>query len=294
MIQKGSLVAPERLRFDFTHFEALTRDQILQIEKIVNDEIQKNYAVHTEVMSPDEAKKIGAMALFGEKYGEKVRVLSMGEFSKELCGGTHTKRTGDVGLFKIVEESSVAAGVRRIEAVTGKGAIEWVNDLQSILQQIANLYKTNSAEVLNKTSQLLQQKQQLEKQLEQLRQQAANSKGQSLLQQAKEHNGKTILIAEIKDLSIDQLKPLVEQLKSQLKSGAILLGLVQDDKVSLVAGVTKDVTDKIKAGDLVNFAASFVGGKGGGRPDLAQAGGTDVKALKKALDEAEKWMKEKL
>lgn len=294
VIQKGSLVAPDRLRFDFTHFEALTREQILQIENIVNNEIQKNYKVETEIMSPEEAKKLGAMALFGEKYGDKVRVLSMGDFSKELCGGTHTERTGDVGLFKIIEETSVAAGVRRIEAVTSKGAIEWVNDLQSTLQQIASLYKTNSSDVLNKISQSLQQKQQLEKQLEQLHQQLASFKGQSLLQQAKEHNGKTILIAEIKDISADQLKPLVEQLKSQLKSGVVLLGLVQDDKVSLVSGVTKDVTDKIKAGDLVNFAASFVGGKGGGRPDLAQAGGTNVKALKKALDEAEKWLKDAL
>ncbi|QMV65264.1 alanine--tRNA ligase [Pseudomonas berkeleyensis] len=282
--QKGSLVDSQRLRFDFSHFEAIKPDQLKQLEDIVNAEIRKNSEVETEETDIETAKAKGAMALFGEKYGDQVRVLSMGgDFSVELCGGTHVSRTGDIGLFKITSEGGVAAGVRRIEAVTGAAALAWLNGAEEQLKEAASLVKGSRDNVLDKLSALIERNRQLEKELEQLKAKAASAAGNDLAGSAIEVKGTKVLATRLDGLDGKALLALVDQLKNKLGSAVILLGGVFDEKVVLVAGVTQDLTAKVKAGDLMRQAAAAVGGKGGGRPDMAQGGGVDANKLDEAL-----------
>lgn len=282
--QKGSLVDSQRLRFDFSHFEAIKPEQLRALEDRVNAEIRRNSAVEIEETDIDTAKAKGAMALFGEKYGDTVRVLTMGGgFSVELCGGTHVNRTGDIGLFKITSEGGVAAGVRRIEAVTGAPALTYLNDAEEQLKQAASLIKGSRENLLDKLGGLLERNRQLEKELEQLKAKAASAAGNDLAASAVEVNGIRVLAARQDGLDGKALLALVDQLKNKLGSAVILLGGVQDDKVVLVAGVTQDLTSRLKAGDLMRQAAAAVGGKGGGRPDMAQGGGTDAAKLDEAL-----------
>ena len=284
MQQKGSLVDSQRLRFDFSHFEAIKPEQIKQLEDIVNAEIRKNSEVQTEETDIETAKAKGAMALFGEKYGDQVRVLSMGgDFSVELCGGTHVSRTGDIGLFKITSEGGVAAGVRRIEAVTGAAALAWLNGAEEQLKEVASLVKGSRDNVLDKLSALIERNRQLEKELEQLKAKAASAAGNDLARSAVDVKGTKVLAARLDGLDGKALLALVDQLKNKLGSAVILLGGVFDEKVVLVAGVTQDLTAKVKAGDLMRQAAAVVGGKGGGRPDMAQGGGVDAGKLDEAL-----------
>ncbi len=293
--QKGSLVAPDRLRFDFAHFEALTPEQIKQIEDIVNEKILENSEAEIKVMSPEEAIKQGAMALFGEKYGDKVRVLNMGHgFSVELCGGTHTARTGDIGLFKIISESGIASGVRRIEALTGKGALTWLNSSDETLSNLSHLLKTDKQSLENKIVQLLALQKDLEKETQRLKSKLASGEGRDLSQEATEMQGIKVLVKKLNDVDPKLMREMVDDLKNKLHTGVIVLAASQDDKVQLIVGVTKNCTDKIAAGDLANFIAQQIGGKGGGRPDLAQAGGTQVAHLDKALASAADWISEKL
>ncbi|CAE6911984.1 alanine--tRNA ligase [Ectopseudomonas khazarica] len=282
--QKGSLVNSQRLRFDFSHFEAIKPEQLKQLEDIVNRVVRENSAVETEITDIETAKAKGAMALFGEKYGDQVRVLSMGgDFSVELCGGTHVARTGDIGLFKIVSEGGVAAGVRRIEAVTGAQALAYLNGAEEQLKEAASLVKGNRDNVLDKLSALLERNRQLEKELEQLKAKAASAAGNDLAASAVDVKGTKVLAARLDGLDGKALLALVDQLKNKLGSAVILLGGVFDEKVVLVAGVTQDLTGKLKAGDLMRQAAAAVGGKGGGRPDMAQGGGVDAGKLDEAL-----------
>ncbi len=282
--QKGSLVDSQRLRFDFSHFEAIKPEQLKQLEDIVNAEIRKNSEVETEETDIETAKAKGAMALFGEKYGDQVRVLSMGgDFSVELCGGTHVSRTGDIGLFKITSEGGVAAGVRRIEAVTGAAALAWLNGAEEQLKEAASLVKGSRDNVLDKLSALIERNRQLEKELEQLKAKAASAAGNDLAGSAIEVKGTKVLATRLDGLDGKALLALVDQLKNKLGSAVILLGGVFDEKVVLVAGVTQDLTAKVKAGDLMRQAAAAVGGKGGGRPDMAQGGGVDANKLDEAL-----------
>lgn len=282
--QKGSLVDSQRLRFDFSHFEAIKPEQIKALEELVNAEIRRNSPVETEVTDIDSAKRKGAMALFGEKYGDTVRVLTMGGgFSVELCGGTHVTRTGDIGLFKIVSEGGVAAGVRRIEAVTGAHALVYLNCAEEQLKDAAALVKGSRDNLLDKLTGLLERNRQLEKELEQLKAKAASSAGDDLAGSALEVKGAKVLAARLDGVDGKGLLALVDQLKNKLGSAAILLGGESDGKVVLVAGVTQDLTGKLKAGDLMKQAAAAVSGKGGGRPDMAQGGGIDVGALDQAL-----------
>ncbi|WP_375739751.1 alanine--tRNA ligase [Pseudomonas boanensis] len=282
--QKGSLVDSQRLRFDFSHFEAIKPEQLKALEDIVNAEIRKNSEVETEETDIDTAKAKGAMALFGEKYGEQVRVLSMGgDFSVELCGGTHVSRTGDIGLFKIVSEGGVAAGVRRIEAVTGSAALVYLNGAEEQLKEAAALVKGSRDNLLDKLSGLLERNRQLEKELEQLKAKAASAAGDDLASSAIEVKGVKVLAARLDGLDGDALLALVDQLKNKLGRAVILLGGALEGKVTLVAGVTQDLTGQLKAGDLMKQAAAAVGGKGGGRPDMARGGGTDAAALEQAL-----------
>ncbi|MGG2397290.1 alanine--tRNA ligase [Pseudomonas sp. SH1-B] len=282
--QKGSLVNSQRLRFDFSHFEAIKPEQLKQIEDIVNRVVRENSAVETEITDIETAKAKGATALFGEKYGDQVRVLSMGgDFSVELCGGTHVARTGDIGLFKIVSEGGVAAGVRRIEAVTGSAAMAYLNGAEEQLKEAASLVKGNRDNVLEKLSALIERNRQLEKELEQLKAKAASAAGNDLAAAAVAVKGAQVLAARVDGLDGKGLLALVDQLKNKLGSAVILLGGVLDDKVVLVAGVTQDLTGKLKAGDLMRQAAAVVGGKGGGRPDMAQGGGVDAGKLDEAL-----------
>ena len=282
--QKGSLVDSQRLRFDFSHFEAIKPEQIKELEEIVNREVRRNTPVQTEEMDIESAKAKGAMALFGEKYGDSVRVLTMGDgFSVELCGGIHANRTGDIGVFKIVSEGGVAAGVRRIEAVTGAAAFAYLNGAEEQLKEAASLVKGSRDNLLDKLSAVLDRNRQLEKELEQLKAKAASAAGSDLAGSAVEVKGVKTLGARIDGLDGKGLLALVDQLKNKLGSAVILLGGVQDDKIVLVAGVTQDLTAKLKAGDLMKQAAAAVGGKGGGRPDMAQGGGVDAAALDAAL-----------
>ncbi|MBX8496884.1 alanine--tRNA ligase [Pseudomonas cichorii] len=282
--QKGSLVDSQRLRFDFSHFEAIKPEQLRALEDIVNAEVRKNTAVVTEETDIETAKKKGAMALFGEKYGDSVRVLSMGgEFSVELCGGIHANRTGDIALFKIVSEGGVAAGVRRIEAVTGAAALAWLNSAEDQLKEAATLVKGNRDNLLDKLSAVLERNRQLEKQLEQLQAKAASAAGDDLSAAALDVKGVKVLATRLDGQDGKALLALVDQLKNKLGRAVILLGSVHEDKVVLVAGVTKDLTGQLKAGDLMKQAAAAVGGKGGGRPDMAQGGGVDAAALDTAL-----------
>lgn len=294
VVQRGSLVAPDRLRFDFTYKEPLTVQQLGAVERLVNEQIRANYPVETHLMSADDALASGAMALFGEKYGNTVRVLHMGEFSAELCGGTHAKRTGDIGLFKIMSESGIAAGIRRIEAVTGEGALDWVDKLEGGLREAAQLLKASRDTVLDKLQQTLERGRTLEKRVEQLQGKLASSMGADLAAQAMEFAGIKILVAELQGAEVNVLRDTVDQLKSQLKTAVIVLASVTDGRVNLIAGVTKDCVNRVRAGDLVNHVAMMVGGKGGGRPDLAQAGGNRPEALQAALKDAEKWIQESL
>ncbi|WP_405602171.1 MULTISPECIES: alanine--tRNA ligase [unclassified Pseudoalteromonas] len=291
--QKGSLVQPDRLRFDFSHFEAVTKDELREIERVVNDEIRRNFALNTELMAIDDAKAKGAMALFGEKYDDEVRVVTIGDYSIELCGGTHVERAGDIGLFKIVSESGIAAGVRRIEAVTGADAVAYVSEQEQQLSDVAALVKGDSASVLEKVTALLEKSKSLEKQIAQLNDKLASAAGASLLDSIVEINGVKLLVANVEGTESKALRGMVDDLKNKIGSGVIALGVASGDKVSLIAGVTKDLTGKVKAGELVNHMAGQVGGKGGGRPDMAQAGGSEPQNLATALDSVTAWLTER-
>ena len=292
--QKGSLVNAERLRFDFSHFEPMTAAQIREVERLVNAQIRANHAVSAQVMAKDEAMKAGAMALFGEKYGDEVRVLRIGEFSTELCGGIHVDRAGDIGFCKIVSETGVAAGVRRVEAVTGLGAVEWVEGTESLIHSVAERVKSSRDGLDEKIQQILDRSRQLEKELEKLQAQLASAAGSDLAAQALDIDGLKLLVSRMDDADPKSLRDLVDQLKNKLGSAAILVATVKDGKISLAAGVTQDQTSRIKAGDLVNHVATQVGGKGGGRPDFAQAGGNDPSKLDAALSAVPDWVRQKL
>jgi alanyl-tRNA synthetase len=292
--QKGSLVNDKYLRFDFSHFEAMKPQEIRQVEDIVNAQIRRNLAVETQIMDLDDAKQKGAMALFGEKYDQRVRVLTMGDFSTELCGGIHAQRTGDIGLFRIQSESGTAAGVRRIEAVTGEGALAQVNAQNQQLQDVASLVKANSSNLNEKVRGLVDHVRALEKELQQLRDQQAAQESASLSSKAVDVKGTKLLVSELSNVEPKMLRTMVDDLKNQLGSAIIVLATVDAGKVSLIAGVTKDLTDRVKAGELVGELASQVGGKGGGRPDMAQAGGTDPQALAGALAGVQEWVSNRL
>ena len=295
--QKGSLVSPRYLRFDFSHNQPLSESELRQIETMVNQQILANAEVGKQVMSMDDAKEKGAMALFGEKYGDEVRVVSMGartaegtEFSIELCGGTHVNRTGDIGLFKILQESGIAAGVRRIEAVTGSAAVALIQDNEDRLKQIAGVLKSGTDVVVERVEQLSAANRQLEKELDQLKAKLASSQGSDLASQAEEIKGVMVLAAIVEGLDSKALRETTDQLKNKLGSAVVVLAAVSGDKVSLVAGVTSDVTDRVKAGDLVNEVARKVGGKGGGRPDMAMAGGNSPDRLPEAISQVKQYV----
>ncbi len=278
--QKGSLVRAETLRFDFSHLEAMTAAEIKEVERLVNQEIRRNHHIETNIMNIDEAKAKGAMALFGEKYDDQVRVLSMGDFSTELCGGIHASNTGDIGLFKIISEGGIAAGIRRIEAVTGEGALDYIEAQQA--QHDAKVVEMAAKAKL------------LEKEIQQLKDKLAAKESAGLINQVKQIAGVNVLVAGLNGADNKALRGMVDDLKNQLGSGIIMLGNVADGKVGLIAGVTNDLTSKVKAGELVNMVALQVGGKGGGRPDMAQAGGTDAHALPSALESVDAWIAERL
>ena len=291
--QKGSLVDTEKTRFDFVHNAPMTDDEIAKVEAIVNAEILANAATQARLMDIEAAKQTGAMMLFGEKYGEIVRVLDIGS-TTELCGGTHVSRTGDIGLFKIYSESGVAAGVRRVEATTGTGALKLINTQQALINQLAGDFKAPPAEILNKVAQLTDHAKTLEKELARLKSKLASGQGDDLVSQAIEISGVKVLAATLEGADANALRETMDKLKDKLKTAAIVLASVNDGKVSLAAGVTQDVIAKIKAGDLVNFVAQQVGGKGGGKPDMAMAGGTDASQLPKALASVQEWVTQKL
>ncbi|HCI6424976.1 TPA: alanine--tRNA ligase [Klebsiella quasipneumoniae subsp. similipneumoniae] len=292
--QKGSLVNDKALRFDFSHFEAMKPEEIRAVEDLVNAQIRRNLAIETNIMDIDAARASGAMALFGEKYEDRVRVLRMGDFSTELCGGTHAARTGDIGLFRITSESGTAAGVRRIEAVTGEGAMAMLHAQSDQLSDIAQLLKGDSHNLGEKVRAALERTRQLEKELQQLKEQAAAQESANLSSKAEEINGVKLLVSELAGVEPKMLRTMVDDLKNQLGSTVVVLATVADGKVSLIAGVSKDVTDRVKAGELVGMVAQQVGGKGGGRPDMAQAGGTDASALPAALASVKGWVSAKL
>ncbi|EIX9674644.1 alanine--tRNA ligase [Klebsiella pneumoniae] len=292
--QKGSLVNDKALRFDFSHFEAMKPEEIRAVEDLVNAQIRRNLAIETNIMDIDAARASGAMALFGEKYDDRVRVLRMGDFSTELCGGTHAARTGDIGLFRITSESGTAAGVRRIEAVTGEGAMAILHAQSDQLNDIAQLLKGDSHKLGEKVRAALERTRQLEKELQQLKEQAAAQESANLSSKAEEINGVKLLVSELTGVEPKMLRTMVDDLKNQLGSTIVVLATVADGKVSLIAGVSKDVTDRVKAGELVGMVAQQVGGKGGGRPDMAQAGGTDASALPAALASVKGWVSAKL
>ena len=292
--QKGSLVDPDKTRFDFAHDKPMTEDEIRLVEKLVNDEIRLNQPVTVRHMSYDDAIKAGAMALFGEKYGDEVRVLGMGDFSTELCGGTHVTRTGDIGFFKITSEGGVAAGIRRIEGTTGEGALTYVQQVEASVQAAAAVLKTHPAELSQRIGQLSDNLKALEKELARLKSKLAASQGEDLVAQALDVKGIKVLAAAIEGADVPTLRETMDKLKDKLKTAAIVLASVEAGKVSLIAGVTPDLTSKLKAGELVNHVAQQVGGKGGGRPDLAQAGGTDPNSLPQALASVSAWAEHRL
>ncbi len=289
--QKGSLVAPDRLRFDFSHHEPLSREQIDELERLVNAEIRANRAAEVRIMPYDEAIAAGAMALFGEKYDERVRVLKLGEFSTELCGGTHVNRTGDIGMFKIVAETGVAAGIRRIEALTGQRALQWVEQQDETIERLADMLRVSPENIALKLEQTLERVKSAEKELERLKQKFASRAGGDLAASAVDVDGIKVVASTVEGGDAKSLRDTVDQLKNKLGTAAIVLAAVDGDKVRLVAGVTSDLTDRIKAGDLVNEVARQVGGKGGGRPDLAQAGGNDPSRLREAMGGVENWVR---
>ncbi len=291
--QKGSQVDPDKTRFDFAHTKPMTVAEIRKVEDIVNAEILANAETHARVMNIEDAQKTGAMMLFGEKYGDEVRVLDIGS-SRELCGGTHVKRTGDIGLFKILVESGVAAGVRRVEAVTGQGALAYVRQQEVQLLQVANVLKAQPLEVASRITQIIENVKSMEKDLAAIKSKLASTQGDELLAQAQEINGIKVLAAQLDEADPAVLRETLDKLKNKLKSAAIVLASVNDGKVSLIAGVTADANSKVKAGELVNYVAQQVGGKGGGRPDMAQAGGTNPENLPAALASVTGWVSSKL
>ncbi len=292
--QKGSLVDSEKLRFDFSHFEAISKAQLKQIENLVNRQVRQNHEVETNIMDIDAARESGAMALFGEKYDVQVRVLRMSDFSIELCGGTHVKRSGDIGLFKITSEGGVAAGVRRIEAVSAQGALDYIEQLEEQMDNATALLKAGRDTFYDKVSALMERSRKLEKELDQLKAKLANVQGNELTDNAVEIDGIKVLAAKLEGVDAKGLRDTMDKLKTKLGSCAIVLGVVNGDKVSLAAGVSKDCTGRIKAGDLVNSVASQVGGKGGGRPDMAMAGGNQPENLEKALLTVPSWVENQL
>jgi alanyl-tRNA synthetase len=292
--QKGSLVSAERLRFDFSHFEPVSEEQLKGIERLVNQHVRFNADVETLITDQETAIANGAMALFGEKYADEVRVLKMGDFSTELCGGTHVNRVGDIGFMKIISESGIASGVRRIEAIAGEGALAWVEDNEHILLNVATAVKGNRDSVLDKVTQIQEKNKLLEKELEQLKSQLAKSAGSDLANQAVDVDGINVLAAAIEGSDGKTLRDLVDQLKDKIGNAAVVLATVQGEKVTLIAGVSKEVTNRVKAGDLVNSVAVKVGGKGGGRPDMAQAGGNNPAGLDAALQSVPDWVKQQI
>ena len=293
--QKGSLVDSERLRFDFSHNEAVTAEQIRQIEHIVNREILRNSNVDTEVMSMDDAKSKGAMALFGEKYGDQVRVLSMGgDFSVELCGGTHVAQTGDIGLLRISGESSVAAGVRRIEAVTGAKAVELCDQLQDTIADVSSLVRASGGNVADKVQQLVDDNRRMQKEIEALKSKLANASGSDLMSGLKEINGINVLSTVVEGADAKSLRGVADQVRSKLDKGVFFLAAVEGDKAALVAGVTSNLTDSVKAGDLLKHVTAQVGGKGGGRPDMAQGAAGDISALPEAMESVYSWVEQNI
>ena len=293
--QKGSLVAADRLRFDFSHPDGLSEEELAKIENLVNSVILENAETGVANMSLDAAMESGAMSLFGEKYADEVRVLNIGDgFSTELCGGTHVSRAGDIGLFKILSETGIAAGVRRIEAVSGNGALDWVRDNETRLARIAGLFKSEKEGIETRLESVLERSRKLEKEVEQLKSRLASSAGDDMASEAEDIDGIKVLARHLEGADPKTLRETVDQLKNKLGTAALVLATVKDDKVSLVAGVSKDACERVKAGDLVNFVAAQVGGKGGGRPDMAQAGGNQPEKLDAALQGVPGWVKEQL
>ena len=292
--QKGSLVAPDRLRFDFSHPEPVSDAQIAEIERLVNEQVQANDEAEAREMAYDDAIAAGALAFFGDKYGDEVRVLRFGEFSTELCGGTHVDRMGDIGLFKVISETGISSGVRRIEAVAGRVAVDWLQSLDRSVREVAGRLKASPEQMAERVEQLLDRSRALEKELERLKGKLASAAGSDLAGQAIELAGVRLISAHLEGADPNGLRDTVDQLKNKLGSAVVVLGTAAGSGVRLVAGVTPDLTDRIKAGELVNFVASQVGGKGGGRPDFAQAGGSDAAALPAALDSGRGWLSERL
>ena len=292
--QKGSMVDSQRTRFDFSHNEPMAEAQLRQVESLVNHEVRRNAEVSVRVLKYDDAIKAGAMALFGEKYGDEVRVIGMGEFSTELCGGTHVRRTGDIGFFKIVSESGVAAGIRRVEAVTAEGALAYVQEQEERLGEAAALLKAQPQDLGQKIAQLMDATRALEKELARLKSKAASAQGDDLALQAAEVKGVKVLAVALEGADAKALRETLDKLKDKLKSAAVVLASTEGGKVTLIAGVTADLTARVKAGELVNFVAQQVGGKGGGRADMAQAGGTDAAKLPAALASVQAWVEQKL
>jgi alanyl-tRNA synthetase len=291
--QKGSLVDAERTRFDFAHNAPVTAEQIRKVEALVNAEILENHATNARVLPIEEAQKLGAMMLFGEKYGEQVRVLDIGS-SRELCGGTHVQRTGDIGLFKIVAESGVAAGIRRVEAVTGDNALTYLQSLEGTVQRLAGALKSAPAEVPARVGQVLDQVRTLEKELAAMKGKLASSQGDELLSHAVDVKGLKVLAARLEGADARTLRETLDKLKDKLKTAVIVLAAVEGGRVQLAAGVTNDSIGKVKAGELVNHVAQQVGGKGGGKPDMAMAGGTDPSRLGAALASVQAWVAERV
>ncbi|MEO0420885.1 MAG: alanine--tRNA ligase [Pseudomonadota bacterium] len=292
--QKGSLVAPDRLRFDFSHYEAVSAEQLREIEVLVNEQIRLNVGAQISEMPYDDAIAAGALAFFDDKYDENVRVLRLGDFSTELCGGTHVDRAGDIGAFKILSESGIASGVRRVEAATGAGAVKWMQDADATLAQTADLLRTGREDVGEKVGQLLERNRSLEKELERLKAKLAGSAGDALTEQAQDVEGLKVLAARLEGADVKTLRDTVDQLKNKLGDAAVVLASVDGDKVRLIAGVSKSQTKRLKAGDLVNQVAAQVGGKGGGRPDMAQAGGDQPEKLNDALASVSDWVRAQL
>ena len=292
--QKGSLVAPDRLRFDFSHYEGVTAEQLQEIEDLVNDEIRRNVAAETKLMTYDDAIESGAVALFGEKYGDKVRVLSLGDFSVELCGGTHVDRTGDIGVFKITHEGGVASGVRRIEAMTGAGALEWIDTNQRALSELAGMLRSTPDQAAAKVEQLLKQNKELEKKLATAKHALITGQGSDQDDNVREIAGIKVLVSRLDGVDAKSMRDAVDRAKDKLQNAIVVFASVDDGKVRLAAGVTKNNIDKIKAGDLIKPVAEQVGGKGGGRPDFAQAGGNDPSKLDSALKSVPGWIADKL
>ncbi|MFQ1021737.1 alanine--tRNA ligase [Avibacterium paragallinarum] len=290
VVQKGSLVSDNLLRFDFAQPEAISKEQLFEVEKLVNQQVRANHLIQTEIMDLDAAKEKGAMALFGEKYAEQVRVLTMGDFSIELCGGIHAQYTGEIGLFKIISESAIAAGIRRIEAVTGEVAIDWLNQQMTILTQSADLLKSDANSLADKIQQLQDKAKKAEKELQQLKEKAAMQAGSDLAKSAVEINGISVVLQQLDGMETKSLRVMVDDLKNQLGSAIIAFASVFEGKVNLVVGVTSDLTSKVKAGELVNLMAQQVGGKGGGRPDMAMAGGSQPENVEKALSMCKEWL----